>query len=107
MTARPHGQALSERETAAAEALARQVATLLDPVLAEIDRKLDSLSQKLDDILALLARWDLASIDALLARLEAASRAEPRSGAPEVKGSDRADPVDFYQGPTTDQGQQA
>lgn len=69
--ARPHGQALSDRETAAAEALARRVATLLEPVLAEINRKLDGLSQKVDDVLALLARWDVASIDALLARLEA------------------------------------
>ena len=69
--ARPHGQALTDRELAAAEALARQVATLLEPVLAEINRKLDGLSQKVEGILALLARWDVASIDALLALLEA------------------------------------
>jgi tripartite-type tricarboxylate transporter receptor subunit TctC len=86
--ARPHGQAPSERETAAADTLARQVAMLLEPVLAEINRKLDGLSQKVDDVLALLARWDVASIDALLARLEAAPGAAPRGGGPGMKGSD-------------------
>lgn len=50
MTPRPHDQALTEREKAAARALAQQVATLLKPALAQIDRKLDAISRKIDDL---------------------------------------------------------
>jgi hypothetical protein len=89
MTAsRPHRQpALSEREAAAAGTLARQVMELLKPVLEGIDRKLDTLVAKMDDLLAALARWDSGSIDALLARLDAQPGAVPPDGAPGQEGA--------------------
>jgi hypothetical protein len=71
------GQGLSGRE----EALAREVAEHLKPILAEMDRKLDSILQKVSD---LLARLDKDSIDDLLAQLEAAAR---RDSAREPRGS--------------------
>jgi hypothetical protein len=76
----PGGQALSGRE----ETLAREVAALLKPVLAEMDRKLDSILQKVDE---LLAQLDAGSVQALLARLEAADGAVQRDGGHELKGS--------------------
>jgi hypothetical protein len=50
MAAPPHAHALSERE----EAMVQEVAALLMPVLDEIDRKVDSIIQKLSDLLAQL-----------------------------------------------------
>jgi len=69
--------ALSEREKAAVQALAQQVAALLEPALAEMDRKLATISQRLDEVLALLAQWDAGGIRDLLAKLEADSRQDP------------------------------
>jgi hypothetical protein len=66
MAAPTRGQGLSRRE----EALAREVAAILRPVLAEMDRKLDAIHQMVGD---LLARLDKDGIDPLLARLEAAA----------------------------------
>ena len=68
MAARPRDQAPSEHEKAAAQALAQQVAALLEPILAEMDRKLDRISQQMDDLLALLAQWDAGGIHDLPAR---------------------------------------
>jgi hypothetical protein len=91
MTAsRPHGQPpLGTREEAEAEALAAQVMELLKPVLQEMDRKLDTLITKMDDLLAALARWDADSIDALLARLDAGPGAVPHESAPGQDGASR------------------
>jgi hypothetical protein len=77
MAAPPRAQGLSGRE----EALAREVAEHLKPILAEMDRKLGSILQKVSD---LLARLDKDSIDDLLTRLEAAAG---QDGAREPRGS--------------------
>jgi hypothetical protein len=82
MAAPPRGPVLSGRE----EALAREVAAILRPVLAEMDRKLDAILQKADE---LLTRLDKDGIDALLARLEAAAGAAGRGGAREPGGGRR------------------
>jgi hypothetical protein len=81
--ARPRGQAPSDRE----KALAWEVVTLLQPTLAEMGRNLDGISQKVDELLALLAQLDTGHISTLLSRLEAGPTAAPRDGAPKVKGS--------------------
>ena len=78
MAASPRGQGLSGRE----EALAREVAALLKPVLAEKNRKLDSIIEMVSD---LLARLD--GTDALLARLEAAAGTAQRDGGHELRGA--------------------
>jgi hypothetical protein len=72
-------QALSGRE----EALAREVANQLRPVLAEMNRKLDSIIEKVND---LLAQLDTDSIQALLARLGATAGAVQRDSADELRG---------------------
>jgi len=61
-----------KREEAAARALAEQIAKLLEPVLLEMDRKLDRIDRRLDDLLAVLARWEASTAGGLPARLEAA-----------------------------------
>jgi hypothetical protein len=71
---------LSERE----EALIREVAALLQPTLAEIDRKVASITQQLSD---LLAQLDTDNVRALLARLEAAPGADQRDSVYELGGS--------------------
>ena len=76
MAALPRGQGLSGRE----EALAREVAAILRPVLAERDRTLDGIIEMVNE---LLARLDADSIDALLSRLEAAAGTAGRGGARE------------------------
>src|SRR5882672_3243540 len=87
MTTRSLDQSLSEREEAAADALARQAAALLEPLMAEIDRKLDSISQKMDALVALLAQCDAGTIDALLARPEAPPGAARATADPRWKGT--------------------
>ena len=82
--------ALSGRDEAAAEAMAAQVMELVRPVLQEMDRKLDTLIAKMEDLLAALARWDAGSIDALLARLDAQPVAVPRDGADGRDGAPRS-----------------
>jgi hypothetical protein len=81
--ARPDGRPPSDRE----KALAWEVVTLLQPALAEMSRKLDGISQKVDELLALLAQLDTGRISTLLSRLEAGPTAAPRDGAPKVKGN--------------------
>jgi hypothetical protein len=76
MAAPTRGQGLSGRE----EALAREVAAILRSALAEMDRKLDSIIEMVNE---LLARLDKDRIDALLARLEAPAGAVGRDGARE------------------------
>jgi hypothetical protein len=73
--------------TAPGDADTAQVTELLKPVLQEMDRKLDTLTAKMDALLAALARWDSGSIDALLARLDAQPGAVPRDGAPGQEGA--------------------
>jgi hypothetical protein len=80
MAVPPHDQALSERE----EALAREMVALLKPALMELDRKPDSIIQKMED---LRAQLDAGRIHALLARLEAGPGPVQRGGAPEQEGS--------------------
>jgi hypothetical protein len=75
MAAQPLGRAPSGRE----QALAREVAAHLKPVLVEIDRKLDMILQRVEDMLAQL---DIDGIHALLARLEAATEAVQQDSAP-------------------------
>jgi hypothetical protein len=62
MAAPTRGQGLSGRE----EALAQEIAGHLKPILAEMDRKLDAILQKVSD---LLARLDKDSTDDLLTQL--------------------------------------
>jgi hypothetical protein len=80
MAVPPHGQVPSEPE----EALAREMVALLKPVLMELDRKLDSIIHKMED---LRAQLDAGRIHALLARLEAQPGAVQRDDAPELWGS--------------------
>ena len=79
MAAPPRGRALSGRE----EAIAREVAALLEPVLAEMDRKLDSLLQKVNELLAQLG---VDGVHALLTRLEAATEAVQCGGTHDLGG---------------------
>jgi hypothetical protein len=82
MVARTHDQEPSEREKAVARVLAREVAARLEPVLAEMSRKLDTISQRLDGLLgqlAQLAQWDPDAIHVLLAHVDELTRLEENS----------------------------
>jgi hypothetical protein len=83
MAARTHDQEPSEHEKAVARVLAREVAARLEPVLAEMSRKLDTISQRLDGLLgqlAQLAQWDPDALPVLLGRIEELARLEQGSG---------------------------
>jgi hypothetical protein len=87
MALRLHGQAPSDREKEAASMLARQVAALLQPVLAQMDRKLDSLIEKTGELNAVLARLDTRIGSDLPARQQARPGAVPRDGASVQEGA--------------------
>jgi hypothetical protein len=63
MTAEPDGPPLAGRE----EAMAQAVATLLEPVLAQLGHKLDAISAQLEAILAYVAPGDGEAISQLIA----------------------------------------
>ena len=64
--------ARGDHKEAAIRTLAEQVAKLLKPVLLEMDRKLDGITRKLDDLLAALAQWEATTAGGLPAQMEAA-----------------------------------
>jgi hypothetical protein len=82
MAARMHGQEPGEREKAVARVLAREVAARLEPALAEMSRKLDTISQRLDDLLGQLAQLAQSDPDALHVLLARTPTPTPRTRRP-------------------------